>query len=95
MTQFDYEERVAAIEKELQEKRDFGLAKYGAHSFQSSEENLAKCDALEHLRQELVDMINYAQAAIIKIDLAKEALDLGKVEWTGDGYEQTEDGEII
>lgn len=95
MTSNDYERRVKEIEKELQQKRDFGLAKYGHHSFQSSEENLNECDALEHLRQELIDAINYATAAIVKIDLAKEKLGLGKVVWKNDGYYRDEPGEII
>jgi len=94
-TLIDYEERVVAIENELRSKRDMGLAKYGQHSFQATEENLSACDCLEHLRQELIDAINYATAAIIKIDIAKQRLGLGTVAWDGDGYTEEEPGEII
>ena len=92
---FDYEKRVATIEKELKDKRDMGLTKYGEHSFQATDENLSACDCLEHLRQELIDSINYATAAIIKIDIAKERLGLGTVAWDGAGYTEEEPGEII
>lgn len=40
-------------------KRNFGLEKYGKDSFQSSLENTLNSPIVEHLEDELIDMLNY------------------------------------
>ena len=69
MEAFKYEDKVQKIFDETKDKREFGLKKYGEKSFQISEEKFLECELLEHMRQELIDSINYAYAAIIKIDM--------------------------
>lgn len=46
--------------KKLKEKRDFGLQKYGARSFQSSFENALSSPTELDVLEELVDVINYS-----------------------------------
>lgn len=45
--------------EKLKAKRDFGLKKYGEHSFQSSFQNAMTSPVLDHLEEELLDSINY------------------------------------
>ncbi len=41
------------------DKRRFGLKKYGEYSFQISFENSVTCNINEHIKSEVVDLINY------------------------------------
>lgn len=43
----------------LKAKRDYGLNKYKEYSFQSSFENTITTPIVQHLREELVDALNY------------------------------------
>lgn len=72
---FDYAVEVDKIWKELESKREFGLKKYGAISFQSSLENLNNCDLFQHAEEELIDTINYSMAQIIKLRLLKKRIE--------------------
>ena len=49
----------AYLVKELEEKRAFGLRKYGEISFQSSKENAIKVNTIQHALEELIDYMNY------------------------------------
>ena len=91
----EYQEKFEGVVQEVRDKLDFGLMKYGDKSFQSSKENLQNCDTLQHLREELVDIINYGVAAIIKIDNIKKQLDLGTSKWNGSGYDKKDKRELL
>lgn len=54
------------ILKKSKEKRLEGLKKYGEESFQISFENLIKSSVDDHLEEELIDVINYLAAIIMK-----------------------------
>lgn len=69
-----YTQEFNKVWKELEDKRNFGLKKYGAISFQNNLENLCKCELLEHLEQELIDSINYQMAQLIKMRILKKYL---------------------
>jgi len=43
----------------LHDKREFGLKKYGEHSFQATLENCMTSPTIEHAKEELIDTINY------------------------------------
>lgn len=58
--------------EKLQAKRDFGLKKYGEHSFQSNFENCMKTPVLEHLLEELEDSINYTSHYIYMLKVKCE-----------------------
>jgi len=60
------------LQKILQDKRDFGLKKYGERSFQGSLENTLSVPIWLHLHDELVDAINYSLHYIYRIGLAGE-----------------------
>lgn len=74
-----YSERMKDLEKTLlipeevsdilQEKRDFGHEKYGEFSFQTNFENAVSSPTAEHLREELIDAMNYALHEIYKTSL--------------------------
>ena len=72
---FDYQKDVEKLWNELQDKMEFGLKKYGSISFQSSKENLDKCDLFKHIEEELIDNINYSLALIIKNRELKKKLE--------------------
>lgn len=59
--QLEREEVPEYIQKTLMEKRLFGLKKYGENSFQSSLTNAFAAPILVHLRDELIDALNYIQ----------------------------------
>jgi hypothetical protein len=71
-----YSERMKELEKKveiseevsklLEEKRKFGAEKYGEYSFQTTFENAVTSPSEEHLREELIDAINYALHSIYK-----------------------------
>lgn len=48
------------LSKELENKRTFGYEKYGEYSFQANFENTVISPSEEHLREELIDALNYA-----------------------------------
>lgn len=50
----------------LEEKRNFGYEKYGEFSFQSNFENTITSPTEEHLREELIDAINYTLHSMYK-----------------------------
>lgn len=50
----------------LEEKRKFGYEKYGEYSFQSNFENAVTSPSEEHLREELIDAINYILHSMYK-----------------------------
>lgn len=54
------------ISKLLEEKRRFGYEKYGEYSFQSNFENAVTSPTEEHLREELIDAINYTLHSMYK-----------------------------
>lgn len=54
------------LSKLLKDKRNFGVEKYGEYSFQSTFENALSSPSEEHLREELIDAINYALHSIYK-----------------------------
>ena len=56
----------AKLEKALQDKREFGLKKYGEISLQSSLENAMNVDTLQHAREELIDYMNYTLHEMFK-----------------------------
>jgi len=55
-----------SLAKLLRDKRNFGVEKYGEYSFQSTFENAISSPSEEHLREELIDAINYAMHSIYK-----------------------------
>lgn len=72
---FDYKYETEKLWRSLKDKMEFGLKKYGAVSFQSSLENLEKCDVFQHLEEELIDGINYSMALIIKNRILKKKIE--------------------
>jgi hypothetical protein len=54
------------ISKLLEEKRNFGYEKYGEFSFQSNFQNAIASPTEEHLREELIDAINYTLHSMYK-----------------------------
>lgn len=54
------------LSKELENKRNFGVNKYGDYSFQSNFENAVTSPSEDHLREELIDAINYSLHSIYK-----------------------------
>ncbi len=54
------------ISKLLEEKRNFGYEKYGEFSFQSNFQNAITSPTEEHLREELIDAINYTLHSMYK-----------------------------
>ncbi len=64
-----YEEAITKREKDhvipkritdfTADKRRFGLEKYGGYSFQISFENSVTCKINEHIKSEIVDLLNY------------------------------------
>lgn len=48
------------LSKELFDKRAFGYKKYGEHSFQANFENTITSPSEDHLREELIDALNYS-----------------------------------
>lgn len=54
------------LAEELQKKRDFGFKKYKEFSFQGSFDNAITSPTEEHLREELIDAINYAMHSVYK-----------------------------
>jgi len=73
-----------SLKKDLKDKREFGLKKYGDISFQSSISNALSVDTKQHALEELIDYINYIGHEIFKAsvnnDVKKElrAFDLIK-----------------
>jgi hypothetical protein len=53
----------------LAAKRKLGNEKYGALSFQNSFENFMQCPLQDHLREELLDAINYATALYYRYNI--------------------------
>jgi hypothetical protein len=45
--------------EKLKAKRDFGLKKYGEHSFQGNFKNAMTSPVFDHLEEEILDSINY------------------------------------
>lgn len=62
----EFVEMPEELSKELEKKRNFGYDKYGEYSFQSSFENAVTSPSEEHLREELIDAINYTLHSIYK-----------------------------
>jgi hypothetical protein len=54
------------IVKELEAKREFGLKKYKEISFQSNFDNAMSAPALLHLKEEIVDALNYTLHAVFQ-----------------------------
>lgn len=48
------------LSKEIKRKREFGVEKYGEDSFQLSFDNLMNADIFTHIKEEILDAINYA-----------------------------------
>ena len=63
----------------LHDKREFGLKKYGEHSFQANLENCMTSPTIEHAKEELVDTINYLLHEQYKNDLLCKSNDKIKV----------------
>ena len=55
-----------SVRMELSAKRRYGLEKYGEYSFQSSLSNLLNSPSMEHLREEILDAMNYAAQEVLK-----------------------------
>jgi hypothetical protein len=85
-----YEDEVKKIFDDVIDKLNFGLSKYGEHSYQYSEKNLNNVDLLQHLEEELIDTINYSIAQVIKMRNIKSRLGLETKKWNGDGYDTVE-----
>lgn len=60
------------LSKQLQSKRIFGVEKYKEYSFQSNFENAVTSPSEDHLREELIDAINYALHSIYKSTILLE-----------------------
>jgi len=45
--------------KKLQDKREFGLKKYGDISFQANPMNAMGTDTVTHAKEEIIDLLNY------------------------------------
>lgn len=58
---------------EILEKLEFGLNKYEDVSFQANEENLISVDVLSHLKEEMVDAVNYILSQKIKDEFLIES----------------------
>lgn len=54
------------LKKELFEKRNLGLDKYGEYSFQATFKNALLSPSEEHLEEEMIDAINYILHSIYK-----------------------------
>ena len=57
------------LAKQLHDKREFGLKKYGEHSFQANFENCMTSPTIEHASEELIDCLNYLLHEQYKNDL--------------------------
>jgi hypothetical protein len=71
------------LAKKLQDKRNFGLKKYGEYSFQGNLENCMTAPTLLHAQEEMVDCINYLLHEMYKNDLRGDSNDKLKVMITG------------